>query len=395
MKKSKIKSPAGKKKAKSSPKKGDKSVTPVENFDPSQAISSEFGIFGLPITEKEAKVVLLPVPWEVTTSYGIGASLGPQIIREASEQIDLFDLEVGSAYEAGYFMREYPKSLKKKNDQFKKIAQTLIKAKTQMKKNYADQEKWLRQVNSACQEMSEWVYQQSKEIMASGKILGLVGGDHSTPFGAIKAISEKYNQDFGILHIDAHADLRVAYQGFKQSHASIMYNVMSSEFKPKKLVQVGIRDFSEEEYDYSTNEENNIETFFDLEVKNRQLCGESFAEIAREIIAQLPNNVYVSFDIDGLDPALCPGTGTPVAGGLSLNEVFFLFKEIKNQNKKIIAFDVNEVSPGAAKSSEWDGNVGARVLFKLCGWAVRSQEKNSDFQQITVETLSDENDLIV
>ncbi len=396
MKKPKSKSTVVKKKAKTSSKKVDKSVVKVDNFDPSQAISSEFGIFGLPITEKEAQVVLLPVPWEVTTSYGVGASLGPQIIREASEQIDLFDLEVGSAYKAGYFMREYPKALKKKNDQYKKVAQALIKAKSQMKKNYAEQEKWENQVNTACEEMTEWVYRQSKEILDSGKILGLVGGDHSTPLGAIKAISEKYKQEFGILHIDAHADLRVAYQGFNQSHASIMYNVMSSDFKPQQLVQVGIRDFSEEEYNYSSDEKNNIDTFFDLEIKNRLIYGESFAVIASEVIAQLPENVYVSFDIDGLDPALCPGTGTPVAGGLSLSEVFFLFKEIQNQNKKIIGFDVNEVSPGMAANSEWDGNVGARVLFKLCGWAVRSNDENfGKIQSITVETAAGDNDIIM
>src|SRR3954465_15135944 len=104
----------------------------MSQFDPSQAISSEFGIFGIPIEEKNAKLVLLPVPWEVTTSYGKGASNGPRIIRQASEQVDLFDLETGKAYEAGYFMREIPKELEEKNKVMKAKAQELIRMKTDM-----------------------------------------------------------------------------------------------------------------------------------------------------------------------------------------------------------------------------------------------------------------------
>lgn len=344
----------------------------MSQFDPSQTISSEFGIFGIPVKEEEAKLILLPVPWEVTTSYGQGASNGPRIVRQASEQIDLFDLETGKAYEAGYFMREIPEDLEAKNKKMKARAQELIQMKTDLVDDKAKEDKILKEVNTACDEMSEWVYQQSKEILSQGKYLGLVGGDHSSPYGSIRAVSEKCKGDFGVLHIDAHADLRVAYQGFKQSHASIMYNVMSSDFKPKKLVQVGIRDFSEDEYNYIQNNPKTVRTFFDLENKRRQLEGATWAQICKDIAAELPQNVYVSFDIDGLDPALCPSTGTPVAGGLSLSEVFYLFRTVVESGRKIVGFDVNEVSSGENEESEWDGNVGARVLYKLCGWTIVS-----------------------
>jgi agmatinase len=344
----------------------------MSQFDPSQTISSEFGIFGIPVKEEEAKLILLPVPWEVTTSYGQGASNGPRIVRQASEQIDLFDLETGKAYEAGYFMREIPSDLENKNKKMKARAQELIQMKTDLVDDKAKEEKILKEVNTACDEMSEWVYQQSKEILSQGKYLGLVGGDHSSPYGSIRAVSEKCKGDFGVLHIDAHADLRVAYQGFRQSHASIMYNVMSSDFKPKKLVQVGIRDFSEDEYNYIQNNPKTVRTFFDLENKRRQLEGATWAQICKDIVAELPQNVYVSFDIDGLDPALCPSTGTPVAGGLSLSEVFYLFRTVVESGRKIVGFDVNEVSSGENEESEWDGNVGARVLYKLCGWTIVS-----------------------
>src|SRR4051812_44335928 len=100
-------------------------------FDPTTTISSEFGIFGIPVTEAEARVVLLPVPWEVTTSYGVGASNGPRIIRQASEQIDLFDFETGNAFEAGYFMRENSTEVLENSRKYKKLAQEVIHLKTE------------------------------------------------------------------------------------------------------------------------------------------------------------------------------------------------------------------------------------------------------------------------
>lgn len=342
----------------------------MSHFDPSQAISSEFGIFGIPVHEDTAKLHLIPVPWEVTTSYGKGASLGPQVIRQASEQVDLFDIETGKAYESGYFMQEIPEDMLEKNKVMKAKAQQVIKMKTNMDENIGLQDKLTAEINAACEEMTEWVYTQAKQALNKGKIVGLVGGDHSTPLGIIRALSEHHKGEFGVLHIDAHADLRCAYQGFIQSHASIMYNVMTADFKPKKLVQVGIRDFCEEEHDFINNHPKAIKTFFDIHNKRRLLQGESWAGIVSDIINELPQKVYVSFDIDGLNPALCPNTGTPVAGGLSLDEVFFLFHAIADAGKQIVGFDVNEVSPGESGESEWDGNVGARVLYKLCGWAV-------------------------
>jgi agmatinase len=342
-------------------------------FDPTVTISADFGIFGIPMTEQEARVVLVPVPWEVTTSYGKGAAQGPQIIRQASEQVDLFDIEVGKAYETGYFMREFPQDLAQKNNKFKELAQELIAMRTNMSDNEAKMDQLATQVNKACCEMTDWVYGQCSDVLKKGKLLGLVGGDHSTPLGAIRAVSDQYKGDFGILHIDAHADLRKAYQGFEQSHASIMYNVMTDAKKPKKLVQVGIRDFCEEEYDFSSSRDD-IKTFYDLEIKRELLQGQTWASVCQRIIAELPKNVYISFDIDGLDPAFCPHTGTPVPGGLSVDQMFFLFREIHQSGRKIIAFDLNEVSTGglSAEDAEWDGNVGARILYKMCGWLVKS-----------------------
>lgn len=344
----------------------DKSQT--KKFDPTTTISSEFGIFGIPLTEAECRLVLLPVPWEVTTSYGVGASNGPRIIRQASEQIDLFDFETKNAYEAGYFMKEISEEVLAKSKKYKELAQKVIALKTQQSDDTAQIDQLLSEVNTASKELTEWVYNQTKNILTAGKLFGLVGGDHSTPLGAIKAICEQH-KDVGILHIDAHSDTRKAYQGFEESHASIMYNVMHLAQKPAKLVQVGIRDFCEEEYNF-VQSRSDIKTFFDIGIKQRLLKGESWASVAADIVNELPSKVYISFDIDGLDPRFCPSTGTPVIGGLSVDEVFFLFNLMAQSGRQIVGFDLNEVSSGKADESEWDGNVGARMLYKLCNWTV-------------------------
>lgn len=325
------------------------------------------------MSEEESLVTLVPVPWEVTTSYGRGASLGPKIIRQASEQIDLFDIETGKAYEAGYHMLPYPVELKKLNDEYKEKAQELIELRTNLSSDEARINHLCTEVNRACEQMTAWVQRTCKHVLDNGKLLGLVGGDHSTPLGAIVAVSEKHRGDFAVLHIDAHADLRKSYQGFHQSHASIMYNVMTHPNKPKKLVQIGIRDFCEEEYEFSESRAD-IKTFYDLQLKRRLLTGETWAAICKDILAELPQKIYISFDIDGLDPAFCPHTGTPVPGGLSMDQIFYLFNEIHKSGKQVVAFDLNEVSTGGLdeESAEWDGNVGARVLYKLCGWLVKT-----------------------
>ncbi len=347
----------------------------IPKFDATTTISSEYGIFGIPIPESECKVVLLPVPWEVTTSYGRGASNGPRIIREASAQIDLFDFETKTAYEAGYFMKTISEEIQNNSKKYKELAQKVIALRTEMSDDEKQINALISEVNAASKKCTDWVYTETKKILDAGKLFGLVGGDHSTPFGAIRAICEKHSanqkSEVGILHLDAHSDTRCAYQGFEQSHASIMYNVMNLPLgsRPQKLVQVGIRDFCEEEFDF-INSRSDIKTFFDIDVKQRLLKGESWASVAADIISELPQKVYISFDIDGLDPRFCPSTGTPVIGGLSADEVFFLFNLLAQSGRQIVGFDLNEVSTGDADEAEWDGNVGARMLYKLCSWSV-------------------------
>jgi agmatinase len=203
--------------------------------------------------------------------------------------------------------------------------------------------------------------------------VGIIGGDHSVPFGALKAIAEKHSS-FGILHFDAHSDTRIAFEGFKWSHASIMYNVLENIPQVKNLVQVGIRDFCEQEFDYCHQQKSRVSVFFDQKLSQEKFEGKSWKDITQKIIASLPQEVWISFDIDGLDPRFCPHTGTPVPGGLDFNEAIFVISSLVRSGRKIIGFDLNEVSPSPDKDDSWDANVGARLLYKLSAWMMASQE---------------------
>ncbi|MDZ4660301.1 MAG: agmatinase family protein [Pseudomonadota bacterium] len=314
-------------------------------------------IFGVDARKENSKIILLPVPWEVTTSYGGGTSFGPEIINKASQQVDLFDNHFGSFTDQGIFLEEDFGNIAELNLEFKPLARD---------------PKSITKINAASSKVNEAVRLKTSEILKSGKICGVIGGDHSAPFGALQAVAEHFKGDFGILHFDAHADLRESYQGFEFSHASIMNNVIN-RLSLTKLVQVGIRDYCEEEKHFIESHAETVKTFYDDYLKSEQLKGKPWASLVDEIISELPKNIYISFDIDGLEPSLCPNTGTPVPGGLSFNEISFFLNRLLEKNKKIVGFDLCEVSLGENRgSSEWDANVGARILFKLCGLALRT-----------------------
>ncbi|MCB0357839.1 MAG: agmatinase family protein, partial [Bdellovibrionales bacterium] len=229
-----------------------------------------------------------------------------------------------------------------------------------------DLQQALQIVNEECHKMVEYIHYTAQDYLQQDKLVGVIGGDHSSPLGLIKALSEKYAGEFGILHIDAHADLRQAYQGFEHSHASIMYNVLQLPQAPQRLVQVGIRDFCVEEKKLIDNDER-ITTYFAPQIFSQHYQGKTWQQQCEEIVQQLPQKVYISFDIDGLDPLYCPNTGTPVPGGLSFSHVEHLLRVLKRSQKQIIGFDLCEVAPDPQGLDEWDGNVGARILYKLCG----------------------------
>ena len=333
----------------------------IRTFVPG-GVGLENGNFcGLPFDYDSAGIILLGVPWEVTVSYHAGTAGGPQAVLQASPQLDIYDLDNPDGWQQGIFMPPPPTWIKQRNDALRPIATKIIDATEQdldvtQDANLAAA---LATISEACEAVNQWLYETAKVAITAGKRVGAIGGDHSTPLGLIQALAEQHS-NFGILQIDAHADLRDAYQGFQYSHASIMTNVMALP-QVTRLMQVGVRDISHGEVAKVQHSQDRIMTYYDPFLKQKRYGGVSWLDLCRQIIEPLPKHVYISFDVDGLDPKLCPNTGTPVPGGLELEETFCLFRELIGSGREIIGFDVSEVGNG-----EWDGNVGARIVYKLC-----------------------------
>jgi agmatinase len=342
----------------------------LSTFDPNNVSNPNNNIFGLPTTEDGARVIILPIPWEVSVSYGSGTARAPEAICKASLQIDICDPEAPEAWQQGFYMRPIDRKLLMKSDYLRKEAELFIDYISRGNEVSENQfmRKTLKDVNEGGEFLNQWVYDQTRVLLEKGKLVGILGGDHSAPLGFFRAIGEKHG-DFGILQIDAHCDLREAYEGFNYSHASVMYNALNEIPHLIKLVQAGVRDYSGDELAYIKNHPDRLITYFDRDIKSRQFEGETWKSIAEEIVSKLPQNVYISFDIDGLDRKLCPHTGTPVPGGFELAEVFYLFKKVLESGRKIIGFDLVEVG---TSDTDWNANVGARALFKLCNLLVAS-----------------------
>lgn len=341
----------------------------MSDFDPDAPATFD-GIFGLPHTPEQARVVLIPVPWEPTTSYRRGTAKGPAAILAASRQVDLFDLDTGKPYQAGIAMLAADPEIVAWNAEACEASAPVIDAGGHVEGDEALTAA-LARVNDLSAKMNDRVHAIAKAHLDQDKIVGLVGGDHAAPFGNIRAHAEKYGP-IGLLHVDAHADLRRAYEGFTFSHASIIDNVRRFIPGVEKIVQVGIRDLGEEEHDKIKRSKGKIVTYFDRDLAAAAHNGEPFARVAERIARALPDQVYVTFDIDGLDPSLCPNTGTPVPGGLSFREIVAILDAVVQAGKTIVGFDLNEVAPGS-EGDEWDANVGARVLYKLIGFTLASR----------------------
>jgi len=341
-----------------------------ENFDPN-GVGIKGSLFGLPYTVDDADLIILPVPWEVTVSYSAGTADGPEAILDASSQVDLYMKGLKDAWKLKMAMMPINEPLKKENLKYRDLASSYINWLEEGGEADANHVKVIPQtINDICEKLNVYVSTVAYELLAKGKIVGLLGGDHSTPIGLIRALSKIY-PNFGILQIDAHADLRINYEDFVYSHASIMHNALKVP-QVEKLVQVGIRDICDAEVKYIENYPERIHTFYDQDLKEHLFSGGTWQVQCEKIIESLPDLVYISLDIDGLEPFFCPNTGTPVPGGLSFDQVTYLIKMLARSGKKIIGFDLNEVSPG---EDEWDANVGARLLYFLSCWTAATHGK--------------------
>lgn len=335
----------------------------IASYDPSK-IYTDLGLFGLPFSTDESEVVLIPSPWEVTVSFRHGTAKGPKFIEEASYQVDLYDADIKDAWKVGVGMMPISKYWEQKNKLLRPLAEKCI---ANIEKGGTPEDKKVvplyKKINAAGAELNAWMKKESAALLKKGKLVGVVGGEHSVPQGFIEALGEVHPK-FSILHIDAHADYRAAYEGFIFSHASIQYNAGKIPAVERQVL-LSIRDYSEEEADRIDSSNGKIIAFPDRVLKHNAYTGMTWKQQCAEIIKPLGDKVYISFDIDALDPSLCPHTGTPVPGGLEFEQLFYLISELVKSGKTIIGFDLCEVAPGPLFNGEWDAIVGARALFRL------------------------------
>ncbi|MBD1389313.1 agmatinase [Neiella sp. HB171785] len=244
---------------------------------------------------EQARFHILPVPYEESVSYGGGTALGPAAILEASWQLETWDGK-STPSEQGIYTHP-PVSMEGSAEQ---VVNNIAKA--------------------------------TQAIVEAGKFPIALGGEHTVTYGVIKGLLAAGERDFGVVQIDAHADLREAYEGNPYSHASVMKRVVDEGIP---LFQLGIRAFCHEEREIRSDCRVHYLDADELVPNNIQ----SF-----ELPADFPSKVFFTLDIDGMDPSVFPSTGTPVPGGLSWYQTLNLFESVARQ-RQIIGFDVMEFAP--------------------------------------------------
>lgn len=272
----------------------------------------------------EAKFVILPVPYDGTSTFVKGADKGPQALIDASDSIELYDIEFETS--------PYLKGIH--------TAQAVTE-------------------NQTSDAMVKAVYRQMKTLLNDQKIVTLIGGEHSVSNGAIQAAKEKYKK-LSVLQIDAHADLRDSYHGSKFNHACVMRR--AQEVTKGQVVQVGIRNVCEEEMEFVQPEK----IFY-----AHHILRDKTDAWMQKAIDQLTDEVYLTIDLDGFDPSVIPSTGTPLPGGLSwVTVIDFLVKLFRQ--KKVVSFDIVELCPNSQEKSS--DVAAATLLYKILALYIR-QEK--------------------
>jgi agmatinase len=344
-------------------------MSAIETFDPNGVGQDNGNFFSLPFSTEEARLILISAMWDVTASYGAGTAQAPKALIKASTQLDLYDELSPNAWQAGIATVACDESMLSRSQNLRSDA-TYIMHYLEKGGDSTDAKiaQRLQRVNEGCSWMNNRIQCQATSWLAQGKIVGLVGGDHSTPLGLVQALATQHSS-FGILHLDAHCDLRQAYEGFEFSHASIMYNILHRIPAVERIVQVGVRDYCDAEATLA-RESQRIRLFSDVELFTALFEGCTWAEQCRTIVAELPHEVYISFDIDALSVEYCPHTGTPVAGGLSFNQALYLLHEVVRSGRRIIGFDVVETV--VCNDESIDASTAARILYRLCGMTLVS-----------------------
>lgn len=335
-----------------------------ESYDPNGVGVDNGNFLGLPIIDDPA-ISLLAVPYDATVSYGEGTSGGPANILNASAQMDVSIVGLEKPWELGFSWKNLSGAWYTELPQTRAYVKDVIKTLETGIALSERQKTCLAHINEQGDALRKTVLEAVKTEMAADRFPVLIGGEHSVSLGAFEAAA--LGGDFGILQIDAHMDLRRAYEGFQFSHASVMYNAIQRIEALKQLTQVAIRDWCPAEAEMVQANPDRIAVFFDDDLSAAKFKGEAFAKTIAPIIDTLPARVWISFDIDGLDPALCANTGTPVSGGLSFAEAKYLCKAVIESGRKVIGLDLVETAPAPHEN---EGSVAARLIYEIAARAV-------------------------
>jgi agmatinase len=341
----------------------------VSSFDPDAAAAPGSGLYGLPQDPGSARVHVHGVPFDATTSYRPGARFGPDAVLAASRQVDLHDRLFGEPFAAGICYLGDDGTIARWNTDARRLAEPVIAAG-----GAPPGDALVVPVDALGARLNARVRELVEATLDAGKLPCVLGGDHAVPFGAIAACAARH-PGLGVLHFDAHADLRPAYEGFVWSHASIFHNVLEHVGDVARVVQVGVRDLGAVE-SARIAEDGRLVTLFDDEWSARRMSGAGLAPLVDAHLAHLPPDVYVSFDVDGLDPTLCPHTGTPVPGGLDWAAAMLWLQRLVSSGRRVVGLDLCEVATppgGDPEGLGWDAIVGARLLYRLIGAALATR----------------------
>ena len=282
---------------------------------------------------EKSKIVLIPVPYDGTSTWQKGSDKGPDAFLDASANMELYDIETETeVYQQGVY-----------------LADVITE-------------------NESPKKMVEAVHQETKKYIKKNKFVTIFGGEHSISIGTIRAFNEMF-PSLTVLHIDAHADLRESYEGTKYNHACAVYEASQTT----NLIQVGIRSMDIIEKTVMDEEK----TYFAHEMA----IDDAWMDSA---IDQMTDNVFITFDLDALDPSIMPSTGTPEPGGLLWYETLEFLKQVFTE-KNVVGFDIVELCPNSKeKSSDF---LAAKLYYKMLSYKFMNEEKDDDFDN-SYENLS-------
>ena len=341
-----------------------------KKFDPNGAIPDNGNYFGIPLEPEEAALVLISAPWDLSLKVRNGSSFAPDAIIEASRSVDFFEPMAPNSWRKGIATVPIDYTIQDLSHRLRSDAERIVKVYDRQGATTFDNlvyERSVRRVNDGYQTLNDNIYEQSMTWLKRGKIVGLVGGDQSVAYGHIRAIAEHYGS-LGVLHIDSSCNLKRCHQGMEFSHASVMYNVLRDVPQVERLVGVGVRAFSPEEWQRAESD-SRITLFTGQSLWSRHFEGTPWATVVNEIVESLPQYVYISLDINGLTLECSPHNGMVVAGGLRFPEIIYLLDKIVESGRKIVGFDLSEVVPDVEDKT--DAEIASRLLYNICSMALK------------------------